>query len=787
MKTPAPLRKYMDRARERYKLGTESHDVSEQRKRFKEDLIFMRDQWPSEVRTARSGQLANNGLPPLPARPCLQIDKISYPIRQVLNEQRQADLNPKVVPADDFAGVVGPIDDSEIELREGLLRKILRESEASDAFSWAFSRSAPIGEGFFGVRTRYLPGATFDQEVYFERIFDQNTVVIDPSHNQPDGSDADWGFEGDFMPKDQYDQQYPALANGKRNPALDLGADDFTPENSPAPGWFRTDGDEQYIRVTTYWWTEYIRHSYALLTDGRVVDVADLKNTDTIQEDEQGEVRRDWIEKKIHADKIDGVNKLEETIWPARWIGIVKVLGDELHPVDGKRWTQGIVRPSRDGQMGFNAMVSSQVERVALTPLPPIMMAEGQDEGFEEEWKVANTRSLPALHYKQRDLEGNPAPPPGRPNADPNIQAISQSVALFDASIKSTTGVPDPTLGNVDPSLRSGNAVKALVAQSQRGTSNFMDNLIRSMRHGTRIANDLFPAIYNRPGRMVQIMMGDNKLSSRALHQAIPGKDCPVCTFTKGADFNIAISVVKNADTRRQEENALIGELISEDPQAMLPIIGDLYFQTMDSPGSKEMAARFKAVLNPAVAAVANGRQAIPPAAQQQIQQSQQMIENLTQHLNAAMQKIESKQVEKHADIIRAANDNATRLEIAKIQAGATLGVADIKASVEQIITSAKAEQEQLRLVIETAQEERMQMKDHMHAAAMAGVTHGHQRLENARQAVLDQATAAHQAGMDQAVNEHQNQLDMALASHQAAVAPQLSNGDGGSDDDAGS
>ena len=51
----------------------------------------------------------------------------------------------ELIPADDFGEMAGPIDHTEIELREGLVRRIQRDSEAADARTWAFSRSAIAG------------------------------------------------------------------------------------------------------------------------------------------------------------------------------------------------------------------------------------------------------------------------------------------------------------------------------------------------------------------------------------------------------------------------------------------------------------------------------------------------------------------------------------------------------------------------------------------------------------------------------------------------------------------
>ena len=72
-------------------------------------------------------------MPPVPARPVITVNKMREPIHQVQNEERLSDLAPQLVPADDFEALVGALDDTEIELREGLIRRIQRHAFDLDA------------------------------------------------------------------------------------------------------------------------------------------------------------------------------------------------------------------------------------------------------------------------------------------------------------------------------------------------------------------------------------------------------------------------------------------------------------------------------------------------------------------------------------------------------------------------------------------------------------------------------------------------------------------------------
>jgi hypothetical protein len=355
---------------------------------------------------------------------------------------------------------------------------------------------------------------------------------------------------------------------------------------------------------------------------------------------------------------------LERTDWPGKFVPIIKVLGDELQPCDNERRSQGMVRPSIDSQRGFNYMISKQVETVGLTPIPPVLVEHGTIEGFEEWWKAANTRTLPYLYWQNKNAEGQPAVgPPAAIQRQSQIGDISISIREFDAAIKSTTIVPDPTLGEVDPTLKSGKAINAIVAQGQRGTSNFLDNLGRSMNYGARIVNDLLYPIYGaRPGRLARMVNNQGEQEQVLVGQPfvsgpngrpMPLQDgqAPPMTpegqpqqpktykLTKDADFNVAVKITRSYDTRREQAAAMLGELIGAAPELMT-WFGDLFFKYQDGPGHDEMSERAKLMLAPPIQ---QSLQSPKDQAAQQLQQLQQEMQQMAEVLKATSAELEAK------------------------------------------------------------------------------------------------------------------------------------------------
>lgn len=767
--TPPEDKDFMDEARARFEMVSTSE--KEQRERELADLrFFAGDQWPDDVKAARAGQNASNGLPPVPARPCLTINKVREPVNQVLNQERQADMSITIAAADDFGDAVGELSKEEITTREGLVRRIQRDQSASDARSWAFQRAVQAGRGFYGVMTRYLPGKTFDQELYVHRWFNQACVSIDPLHEMPDGSDAEWGFVGNDMYWDSYVASHPQDAKGRQNPVLAADDDTFRAFGEDYPGWFTTEDEVRIVRVVDYYYTVSTTRELVELKDGTIefLDALDPKPAD-------GDIvqRRNVVEKQIKWAKIDGVQKLEETDWQGPDIPIVKVLGVELQPYDKERRCEGMVRPARDSQQGFNSMVSKWVESVALSPIPPFQVTPDQVKGYERWYEAANTRTLPYLPYNMISEAGELLSAPTRTPVDTPVTAIAGSIQVFNEAIQSTTGVPDPQLGKSDPSLRSAKAIQALQSQSQVGTSNFLDNLRRSIRYEGQIINNLLYPIYGtKPGRLVKILTGEGTIETLAVGAGPAGQQPParplppnikLFALTKDAKFNVVVKVTRAYDSRRDEEVNELGDLIGKRPELMT-WFGDLYFKNQDGPGHDEMAERAKVMLAPPIQQLLAQKEQsqgnVPASVSSVIAQLEQRLQRAEQIMQGAEQELKSKQLEQQTKLEQTRIDGITSLHLQQMKDATAIRVAELNALTKGVV-SADAAQVQAIALAHEADQNRIQRSHEQELAAVQ------QQNENARTV----AGQAHEAAMgDQA---HQQALEQGAAGHAQAMEQQ--------------
>ena len=156
-------------------------------------------QWPADVLATRGsvqGQTIN-------ARPCLTINKLPQHVHQVTNEQRQNRPSVKVIPVDDKADV------EVAEIFDGVIRHIEYISDADVAYDTACENQVTYGEGYFRILTKYCEDTSFDQDLYIGRIRNSFSVYMDPTIQDPCGSDAEWCFITEDMTKAEYERQFP--------------------------------------------------------------------------------------------------------------------------------------------------------------------------------------------------------------------------------------------------------------------------------------------------------------------------------------------------------------------------------------------------------------------------------------------------------------------------------------------------------------------------------------------------------------------------------------------------
>jgi hypothetical protein len=614
-----------------------------------DDLRFMAGspdnnwQWPSNVLATRGnvqGQTIN-------ARPCLTINKLPQHVRQVTNDQRQNRPSGKVIPADDRA------DPQVAEIYDGVVRHIEYMSDADVAYDTACENQVTFGEGYWRLLTEYCDENTFDQDIKIERIRNSFSVYMDPTIQDPCGSDAKWCFITQDMTRDEYERLFPDAT--PITALMDQGTGD-----SATAQWVT----QNTVRIAEYFCVEYKRVKLNLYP-GNV----------TLQEGEPEDrqmqamglmpVRSRMAQvPQVKWMKTNGYEILEEQDWAGRWIPVIRVIGNEFE-VDGQILVSGLVRNAKDAQRMYNYWVSQEAEMLALAPKAPFIGYGGQFEGYETQWKTANTQNWPYLEVNPDVTDGNGSILPLPQRAQPPMAQQGLIAAKMGAAddIKATTGQYDSSIGATS-NERSGRAILARERQGDTGTYHFVDNLARAIRYSTRQIVDLIPKIYDtqRIARIIGID-GETKMARIDPMQPEPVREVrdqagvvieKIYNPSVGK-YDVVVTTGPSYLTKRQEAMDAMSQILQGSPQ-LWAVAGDLFVKNMDWPGAEELAARLRKTIDPKLLedqddpALQAANQQIQ-VLMQEMQTMQQMLQNVSQSMEAQKLSIDTFRAQADSEI----------------------------------------------------------------------------------------------------------------------------------------
>jgi len=562
------------------------------------------EQWPAEIQNSRQ----------LESRPCLTINKVEAFCKQVTNQQRQQRPRIKVHAINDIADV------KIADIIAGICRHIEVNSNADTAYDTAFDSAVHIGWGYWRVVADFVRPDSFDQDIYIQSIDNPFSVYFDPASVLPDGSDAERCLITDMLPKKAFKRLYPKADDGasfQLNGIGDSMAEWITKEE---------------IRVAEFFYMERKKATLCMLSDKTTAwkdklpepDILEMKGISVIAERESYRQVVKWC-------KLTAMDVLEEREWPGRWIPIIPTYGDVV-VIEGKRKKYGLVKHAKDPQVLYNFQRTAEIESIGMAPKAKWLMAEGQDEGYEQEWMQANQSARPVLHYKQTDVGDQPAPPPQRLQPEPPPTGLMESALTASNDLTSVLGIVDPAMrvtGNV-----SGKALNSEKQQSDNATFHYYDNMTRSICHTGKILLDLIPKYYDTE-RVIRIIGEDGRPDMVAINQRDPESAVEkVLNDVTVGEYDVVMDIGPGYNSKRLEAvdsfMALLGTPLGEE---VAKAGGDLAIRAMDFPGAEILADRLAAA-NPLTQI--DEQSDVPPQAQMMIKNLQKQLQDAQQMLQAA-------------------------------------------------------------------------------------------------------------------------------------------------------
>lgn len=532
------------------------------------DLQFLGgDQWDPADRKAREAD----------DRPCLTVNRLIGPVKQVINGIRQATPAVKVQAIDKDSDVGTGM------VLGGLIRQVQRVNRASWVYAMATGHAAACGIGHFRINTRYADEDTFEQEVGIELIPHPFSVLWDPASAMPVREDANHCLVLEFMPRTTFEATYP----GKK-------ASDFGVAGAYKGGeflWYSSD----VVVIAEYWRKVAKSKKIGLTETGAVIDLTNIKALPTgLRIVREREVKSF----DVHQTLVSGCEQLTETVvWPGRHIPIIPVIGNEI-PLEKETIRHGMVRFARDPQRMSNYWRSASAEWINQGLKSPIIATNTQIENYLKDWKVANKRPMPYLLY---DIDPeNPQAAPTRQAPPSPPQAFWQEGEITAEEIRVTTGVHEANMGQRSNET-SAKAIGLRRAQGETTNFEFADNLSVSLQHAGAVMADLIPNVYDtqRTVLILDEVEREQFVPINVTAYTHDGRPVMVHDLSAGK-YRVAITVGPSHATRRQEATESMSEFIKSSPD-LLAVSADLVAEGMDWPNATKFAERFKRLVPPEI------------------------------------------------------------------------------------------------------------------------------------------------------------------------------------------
>jgi hypothetical protein len=632
--------KLLERIRKRMERAIAAE--SENRKAALDDRKFKKgDQWPSEVVAQRN----------LDKRPCLTINKLPTFVHQITNDQRQNRPSINISP-------VGDRGDPEVaKMYRGLIRHIERDSAADIAYDTAFDDAVSMGWGYWRVLTEWEAPDSFNLVLVIRRIRNPFTVYLDPAAQDPTGADAKWGFITDLIPREEFDEKYPD-ADPMPYTAGGIG--------ETLKNWINKDE----VRIAEYFEIEYKTRTLVELSNGHsgwedelaeITQAAIARGKLTIVDEREARCP------KVMWYKVTAKDVLMEREWPGTTVPIVKVIGEE-NDIEGKVLLSGVVRNAKDSQRMYNYWRTAETELVALAPKAPWVVEEGQIEGHEDEFKMANIRSMPYLSYKGTSIAGTPAPPPQRQQFAGVPAGVVQAAQGAAQDMMATTGIRFDATMNERMIDESGKAIRELRRSGDVGNFHFVDNLARSLRRTGEILVELIPLIY-ADARTITILREDDKEEQVGIDPSLPnaagemrrpqdGKRIKLFN-PKVGKYGVTVTVGPSYATKRIEASENMMNFARAMPQTAA-LIADLIAKNQDWPGAEEIAARLAKTLPPNL--LQPDMKDVTPQIQAIISSQEAQIKDLSQKLQQAIAAVTDKKADREVLMEQIKHDFEARL-----------------------------------------------------------------------------------------------------------------------------
>lgn len=589
---------------ERWKDISEWQGTSDERAR--QDIKFSHGdarnawQWPDKIYAQRTG-----GDYDLPA---LTINKTRVHNDIVINEMSKGGFGLKIRPTGGKASA------KSAEVMMSLVRRIQNVSRYQTHRRRVAEHQVDGGVGYMVLETRYTSNRSRNQDIYLSAPRDPTAVFLDRWIKEPDGSDANFGFLFERMPRREFNRKFPQWV-GK------VGHSALTKE------FVATWLTDREIILARYYRKVQKRDRYIWYRDENGVDVEKLESeikADTRGEETGLEIYRELM-RQIREGDIDGGTRrvfddqvewyliagdtiIDSGDWPGKYIPICRAVGREIvieNELDRKGHTRALI----DAQRMLNYAASCSVESVAMQTRAQ-WLAPARAIDMEGPWKDSNIKNYTVLPYNDIDdvaAEGlQQVAPPQRldpPRPAPGWLQVGQDaerhMMMASGQFQSQLGQPDGGQTAI-----SGKAIGQRQEQADTATYHYTEHLSDMDRHvGTQLL-DLIPKVYDTKrtlqvldakGELYWIMIDPDQQEALGdlgkLRQQ--GEAVQLALNPSVGEYECVSDPGPSWATQREEAWDAISMILVQ-AKELVGVVGDLLFKNADFPGAEELQDRMK-------------------------------------------------------------------------------------------------------------------------------------------------------------------------------------------------
>lgn len=585
-------------ANERWKATEEWQGTEDERTR--QDIKFANGdtrnawQWPDKIYEQRTGNGSD--------LPCLTINNTRTHNDIIINAMSKNGFAAKVRP------VGGKASYKSSELMQSIINRIMYISKGSAQRRKVCEQQVDGGIGYMLIETRYVSEKSFDQDIFLKASRDPTGVRLDPWIREPDGSDANFGFVFERLPRKEFNKKHPEWKDRVGQAPLSSAFSDWI--------------SDKEIMLVKYYRKKNKNDTLVSYKESEDADAVEKLASEIKKE--SGQEIYDALIEDIESGKIDGRTRkvinnevewfliagdkvIEKGKWAGKYIPICRAVGREL-VIDATLDRKGHTRPLIDAQRMLNYNASTSVQMVALQPKPPWLAPSRAIEG-QEQWKTANVDNFAVLTYNDVDDEADPSnqkiEAPQRVAQPQPSQAHEQGMQTAERQMMMISGQFQAQMGENDTqSAASGVAINERKEQGDTATYHFIEHMGDMDRYiGVQLL-DLIPKIYDTKralhiegddGEKSWIMIDPKQTDAVAEieHEKEDEEAAKIAFNPSIGEYECISDPGPDFATQRQEAwNAM--SLMLQNNKELAGVIGDLLFKYGDFPGADKIHDRLQ-------------------------------------------------------------------------------------------------------------------------------------------------------------------------------------------------